>query len=178
MKQTSYYRAEARSMLGGQIFSEKWLYALLVCLVVSLVNGILSSTGLLIILAGPISAGVAAVFLKMRREGTKADFESLLWSTKENRFLSTLLLGLLQSIFVALWSLLFIIPGIIAAYSYAMTEFILAEHPDLTASEAIAQSKEMMSGNRWRLFCLHQLHRLGYSYFFDAGYRQPVAASL
>ncbi len=58
-------------------------------------------------------------------------------------------------VYVLLWSLLLIIPGIIATYSYAMTEFILAEHPDLTASEAIAQSKEMMSGNRWRLFCLH-----------------------
>ena len=62
---------------------------------------------------------------------------------------------LLQSVYVLLWSLLFIIPGIVATYSYAMTEFILAEHPELTASEAIAQSKEMMSGNRWRLFCLH-----------------------
>lgn len=62
---------------------------------------------------------------------------------------------LLQSVCVLLWSLLLIIPGIIATYSYAMTEFILSEHPDLTASEAIAQSKEMMSGNRWRLFCLH-----------------------
>ena len=57
--------------------------------------------------------------------------------------------------YVLLWSLLFIIPGIIATYSYAMTEFILAEHPELTASEAIARSKEMMSGNRWCLFCLH-----------------------
>ena len=66
-----------------------------------------------------------------------------------------ILLEIVQYIFVFLWSLLFIIPGIIATYSYAMTEFILAEHPDLTASEAIAQSKEMMSGNRWRLFCLH-----------------------
>ena len=36
-----------------------------------------------------------------------------------------------------------------------MTEFILAENPDLTASDAIAQSKEIMHGNRWRLFCLH-----------------------
>ena len=42
-----------------------------------------------------------------------------------------------------------------ASYSYAMTEFILAEHPELTAGEAIAQSKVMMAGNRWRLFCLH-----------------------
>ena len=44
--------------------------------------------------------------------------------------------------------LLFIIPGIIAGYSYAMTSYILAENPELTASEAIERSKQMMSGNR------------------------------
>lgn len=60
----------------------------------------------------------------------------------------------LQGLYVFLWSLLFIIPGIIAGYSYAMTSYILAEHPELTASEAIEQSKQMMSGNRFRLFCL------------------------
>ena len=60
----------------------------------------------------------------------------------------------LQGLYVLLWSLLFIIPGIVAGYSYAMTGYILAEHPELTASEAIAQSKAMMAGNRWRLFCL------------------------
>ena len=53
------------------------------------------------------------------------------------------------------------IPGIIAGYSYAMTEYILAEHPELTASEAIARSKAMMSGNRWRLFCM-QLSFIGW----------------
>lgn len=68
---------------------------------------------------------------------------------------TTVCARLLQVIYVLLWSLLFIIPGIIASYSYAMTGYILAENPDLTASEAIEQSKSMMSGNRWRLFCLH-----------------------
>lgn len=60
----------------------------------------------------------------------------------------------LQGLYVFLWSLLFIIPGIIAGYSYAMTNYILAEHPELTASEAIERSKQMMAGNRFRLFCL------------------------
>ena len=69
---------------------------------------------------------------------------------------------LLQSLYVFLWSLLFLIPGIIASYSYAMTGYILAEHPELTASEAIERSKEMMSGNRFRLFCL-QLSFIGWS---------------
>ena len=61
---------------------------------------------------------------------------------------------LLKGVYVLLWSLLFIIPGIIAGYSYAMTSYILAENPELTASEAIERSKQMMSGNRWRLFCV------------------------
>ncbi len=70
--------------------------------------------------------------------------------------------SLLQSVYVLLWSLLFIIPGIIASYSYTMTGYILAENPELTASEAIEQSKQMMSGNRWRLFCL-QFSFIGWS---------------
>lgn len=61
-----------------------------------------------------------------------------------------------------LWTFLFIIPGIIAAYSYAMTGYILAEHPELTATEAVERSKEIMSGNRFRLFCL-QLSFIGWA---------------
>ena len=62
---------------------------------------------------------------------------------------------LLKGLYIFLWSLLLIIPGIMASYSYAMTGFILAEHPEMTAGEVVAASKEMMYGNRWRLFCLH-----------------------
>ena len=70
--------------------------------------------------------------------------------------------SLLQGVLILLWSLLLIIPGIVASLSYAMTGYILAENPDLTASPAIQQSKEMMQGNRWRLFCL-QLSFIGWS---------------
>ena len=104
------------------------------------------------VLGSIIRIGYARFNLDLVDRGTPS-FETLFgyfsyWKT-------TAVAKLLQSVYILLWSLLFIIPGIIATYSYAMTEFILAEHPDLTASEAIAQSKEMMTGNRWRLFCLH-----------------------
>lgn len=59
-----------------------------------------------------------------------------------------------RALFIFLWSLLFVIPGIIASYSYAMTPYILLEHPDMTAREAITASKELMRGNKLRLFCL------------------------
>lgn len=59
-----------------------------------------------------------------------------------------------RGLFTFLWSLLFVIPGIIASYRYFMTPFILCERPDMTAREAIRESKELMKGNKWRLFCL------------------------
>lgn len=63
-------------------------------------------------------------------------------------------LKLLISLFTFLWSLLFIIPGIIAAISYSMAPYLMAENPDMGIGEAISRSKEMMDGNKWRYFCL------------------------
>ncbi|MBP3609532.1 MAG: DUF975 family protein [Lachnospiraceae bacterium] len=71
-----------------------------------------------------------------------------------HRFGTAFLMQLLRSVFTFLWSLLFVIPGIYAAYGYAMTPYILLENPEMTANEAIAASKKLMDGNRWRLFCL------------------------
>ncbi len=59
------------------------------------------------------------------------------------------------SLFVLLWMLLFIIPGIIAAFRYAMVFFIIADDEDCGALEALGRSKEMMKGNKWKFFCLH-----------------------
>jgi len=79
---------------------------------------------------------------------------------------------LLQSIYILLWTFLLIIPGIVAMYSYAMTDYILAEYPELSADEAITRSKQMMQGNRFRLFCL-QLSFIGWdilcAFTFDIG---------
>ena len=67
---------------------------------------------------------------------------------------TTTIARLLRALYTFLWSLLFIIPGIVAGFSYAMTDYILAENPEFTADEAITQSKTMMYGNRFRFFCL------------------------
>ena len=71
-----------------------------------------------------------------------------------HRFGDGFLLSLLTVIFVTLWMLLLIIPGIIAGYSYAMAPYILYEHPGLRPIDAIKASKDLMQGNKWRLFCL------------------------
>lgn len=60
----------------------------------------------------------------------------------------------LRHLYIFLWTLLLIIPGIIASYSYAMTPYIMVQHPEYGANEAIGISKELMYGNKWRFFCL------------------------
>lgn len=61
---------------------------------------------------------------------------------------------LLKNIFLCLWSLLFIVPGIIKLYSYRMVEYILADNPDMGIMDAITLSRQMMNGNKWRTFLL------------------------
>lgn len=68
---------------------------------------------------------------------------------------------ILRSIKIALWTLLFVIPGIVASYKFALMEFVLADNPEMSAREALKESKELMSGNKWRLFCL-QLSFIGW----------------
>lgn len=70
------------------------------------------------------------------------------------RFSDGFCLMLLTLVFTYLWSLLFVIPGIIASYRYAMAPFIMAENPDMTATEAIRASKAFMKGRKAALFCL------------------------
>lgn len=70
-------------------------------------------------------------------------------------------LRLMTGILTGLWSLLFVIPGIVAAYRYALAPYLMAEHPEIGVMEAISQSKALMRGNKWRLFCL-QLSFIGW----------------
>lgn len=57
-----------------------------------------------------------------------------------------------MSLFTILWSMLFVIPGIVKSYSYAMTPYILADQPEVEAKEALKLSMRMMKGHKWQLF--------------------------
>lgn len=73
-----------------------------------------------------------------------------------------IILYLLTGLFTFLWSLLFIIPGIIKGLSYSMGMYILAEHPEMSATEALDESKRMMNGHKLDLFIL-QLSFIGWA---------------
>ena len=74
--------------------------------------------------------------------------------SQKDRLWDGFCMNFLQGLYTALWTLLLVIPGIVKTYSYAMTPYIMAEHPSLTANEAITESRRIMDGNKWRLFCL------------------------
>ncbi len=72
----------------------------------------------------------------------------------------------LKNLFLVLWTLLLVVPGIIKAYEYRMIPYLLADQPDLSGKEVFARSKEMMRGNKWRAFVL-DLSFIGW-YFLSA----------
>ena len=60
----------------------------------------------------------------------------------------------LRDLFLCLWSMLFVIPGIIKSYSYRMVPYILAEDPNISGKDAITLSRQMMDGQKWNTFVL------------------------
>lgn len=92
--------------------------------------------------------------------GENAQFSDLF--SRFTLFWRALGLRIMITILTVLWTLLLIIPGIIAAYRYSMAFYIMEEDSSVGIMEAISKSKEMMVGNKWRLFCL-QISFIGWS---------------
>lgn len=104
-----------------------------------------------LLISGPLALGITIFSLAISRN-QNARLEQIFEGF--NRFVTSLWTYLLILIFVILWSLLLIVPGIIAAFSYAMTFFILADDSSIGAMEAIDKSKKMMYGYKAKLFRL------------------------
>lgn len=96
--------------------------------------------------------GYQVIFLNLMRSGSYPEINALFNGFRN--YGKTLGTMLLMAIYVWLWSLLFLIPGIIKSYSYAMTPFILNDEPELGADEVICKSMAMMRGHKMKLFLL------------------------
>lgn len=99
---------------------------------------------------GILAFGCAVIAIAVMRGGVKAFqvFSGFRWPFR------TAALGLLRTLLIALGTLLLIAPGIYAAYSFRMAFFLLADNPEWTPVRALAESRRLMHGHRWRLFCL------------------------
>ena len=103
------------------------------------------------IIGGPLLVGLNVFSLAIAR-GKDAKAGQLFDGLAS--FVNGLIAYILVTIYILLWSLLLIVPGIIAAFSYSMTFFLLADNPQLDGQEAMRQSKAMMDGHKWELSCL------------------------
>jgi uncharacterized membrane protein len=75
--------------------------------------------------------------------------------SRMNRLIHGLMYRLLTLIYLVLWSLLFMVPGIVKIFSYAMTPYIMNDDPVLSVNEAITMSRKIMDGKKARLFGLY-----------------------
>jgi uncharacterized membrane protein len=102
-----------------------------------------------LIVSGPLAYGY---FYFLKSIKNRSGEISQVFVGFSERFKETFMAHLITTMFVVLWSLLLIIPGLIASISYSMVYLILLDNPNMNAYQAIQESKRMMSGNKMRYF--------------------------
>jgi len=151
VKENKELMAEARASLSGN-----WGLAIATFLVYGIIISIFQviptvGSVLALFIAGPMLVGVSMFSLSLSR-GESARLEQIFEGFKN--YGTVLGAYLLMVLFIFLWMLLLIIPGIIAAIAYSQTFYILAEDDTIGSMDALKKSKEMMDGYKWKYFCL------------------------
>ncbi len=144
-------RARALQSLKG-----RWDKAIVAFLILLFVTGVAQCVPFLAVLITiPVGYGVMIWFLEFYRgeRGAEPDHKTIFSFFDD--YIRIFFTIFLAGIYTALWSLLFIIPGIIKGLSYSMTTYILKDHPELQFNDAIELSMRMMKGNKMRLFLMY-----------------------
>lgn len=136
----------AAGQQGAEPYANFILGGYLVVLLIGLLVGIITSG-----ITGSVAVGFAR-FNSDLTSGGDAKIGSLF--SYFGKMFTVFWMNIIMGVRIFLGTLLFIIPGIVMSFNYAMVHHVLADNPDLTAREALAESKRIMKGNRWRYFCL------------------------
>lgn len=99
----------------------------------------------------PLGVGIRRFFIRNLREPSQIKEIGYAFDHGYKNCVKT---EFFRVLYVFLWSLLFVIPGIVKSYEYQMIPYILAENPDIQMEDAFAQSKSMMYSNKWKVFIL------------------------
>ena len=150
-------RVELKTMAKEQIKGHIGVLFLITVtvIIVSLLIAMIPKVGIVIMLGMVLpvfSLSTIIVFLNLTNYMTPEVAELF---AHFNKFWAAFKVNFFVGLFTALWSLLFVIPGIIKGYSYYMAMYILAENPEIGALEAINRSKAMMDGHKMELFVLN-----------------------
>lgn len=144
----------AKEKLAGN-----WLNAAIASLIMYAIIGVASFTYVAeLLLYGPLAFGYI-LFLMALTDTRTADFNLLFKGF--NRFVETMVAGLLYSLIVSIGSIFLVVPGIIAACGLSMTFYIMSEDVNISGLDALKMSWNMMNGHKWDFFCF-QLRFIGW----------------
>lgn len=104
-----------------------------------------------IFIVNPLEIGIRRFFVKNLKG--EANFREVCFAF-DHHYKNTVKIMFFRGLYVFLWSLLFLIPGIIKAYEYRMVPYLIQENPEIEKEEAFSQSRFLMEGNRWKAFVL------------------------
>ena len=135
-------RPEVKNVLT-QVFLMR---SMLLPLVLLLIWGLM-----VVIIGGAGQMGYARFHLNLA-EKKEASFSDLF--SQFSRITDGVAMVFVRGFYIFCWTCLFFVPGFIKTYSYAMTPYVLMEHPEYSANEAITESRRLMDGRKWNLFCL------------------------
>lgn len=158
---SGFYRAVARQQLRGN-----WVNGAIAAAIFVVITGVMDFVVMNLmnnqatvflsgiyawLVFGPAIVGLYAYYMNLVRGQNPSIgncFEGF------ERFGRAFLLGLFMILFIVLWTMLFIIPGIVAAYRYSLAPMLLRDRPELGALDCIRESKRLMTGNKSSMFVL------------------------
>ena len=122
--------------------------------IVGVAIGLLVTFALLYFLFNPLVFGARKFFLDNTEKNADLGRDNLtfVFNSPYKKNLRGALFG--TDIYILLWTLLLIIPGVVKAYSWRLVSYLLAENPSMTGPQARAESARIMYGNRWKTFIL------------------------
>ena len=151
MSSSKELRAKAKATLGGKRLKGGWMWPVLLGFITTAITSALSLVSPFVVAI--LGVAGAAYYVALVRRTAEAKEIGIYFKTMGSGIGKNIKLSLVITIYQLLW--MFVpIAGLIKPYSYAMTYYIKADNPELTANEAITKSRQMMNGYKWKLFCL------------------------
>lgn len=145
MKSNYEYKTAAKAALEGN-----WAISALTSFVQTLL-----SAGMLIniFVLNPLVTGFRNALRKLMHKEDNDVFSNA-FNIGFNDYTHKVATDLLRDVYIFLWGMLLIVPGLVKSYSYSCVDFLLIDKPELDADATIHLSREMMKGHKWDLFCL------------------------
>ncbi len=154
MRTNPEIRKDVQTHMAGN-WTNMVVISLVFCLIATFTR---CSFPLVLFVYCPLALGFVMTMMHFVRGTKSVSVEDIFSAFNAKFYWRSMGLGILVWVYTFLWSLLFLVPGVVKAYSYFLAPYILADNPELTAEEAICRSMRLMDGHKMQIF----LMSLGY----------------